>query len=147
VTVYDFGITATGRAFFVMERLEGLTLREELQRTGRLPSSRAIAILRDIASAVDAAHNRSLIHRDLKPDNIFLCRRDVTEVAKVLDFGLAKSLGVAAAAVRTEWGVIAGTPQYMAPEHWRGADPSPDWDLWALAVMAFELMTGRVPFV
>jgi serine/threonine-protein kinase len=144
VTVHDFGMTASGRAFFVMERLEGVTLREELRRAGPLAPPRLVSILRDVAAAVDEAHQRQLIHRDLKPENIFLCRS--VNVAKVLDFGLARALERRPGAVLTAVGLVAGTPQYMAPEHWRGGDPSPDWDLWALAVMAFEMTTGRLPF-
>jgi tRNA A-37 threonylcarbamoyl transferase component Bud32 len=146
VTVHDFGVTDAGRAFFVMELLEGLTLRDDLQREGRLTTPRLLSILEHVAAAVDAAHQRGMIHRDLKPENIVLCERDSIETAKILDFGLAKPLEVRAGGALTEVGLVAGTPQYMAPEHRRGADPSPDWDLWALAVMAFEMMTGRLPF-
>ena len=146
VTVHDFGVTSSGRAFFVMELLEGVTLRDELQRVSRLTSPHLLSILRDVAAAVDAAHERQMLHRDLKPENIFLCERNGVKAAKVLDFGLAKLLEQRPEGALTAVGLVAGTPEYMAPEHWRGADPSRDWDLWALAVMAFEMMTGRLPF-
>lgn len=156
VTVHDIGVTAAGRAFFVMELLEGVTLREELQRVGRLSPARVLHIMRGVSAAVDAAHQREMIHRDLKPENIFLCHiqggaitgssSDSADVAKVLDFGLAKALDRSGGVALTEVGLVPGTPQYMAPEHLRGDEPSPDWDLWALAVMAFEMITGALPF-
>ena len=146
VTVHDFGMTASGRAFFIMELLDGMTLREELQRSGRLPASRVRAITWAVASAVEAAHGRQMIHRDLKPENVFLCRcEDGSELPKILDFGLAKVLEATGGARLTDPGLVAGTPQYMAPEHRAGDEPSPDWDLWALAVMAFETITGCLP--
>jgi serine/threonine-protein kinase len=88
-----------------------------------------------------------MVHRDLKPENVFLCRGESVEVAKVLDFGLAKALEVSGG-VPTMFstpGMIAGTPQYMAPEHLSGGEPSSDWDLWAMAIMAFEMITGSLP--
>jgi serine/threonine-protein kinase len=147
VTVHDFGVTYSGRGFLVMELLEGVTMRGELQRLGPLAPPRVVSILRDISAAVDAAHQRQMIHRDLKPENVFLCRRELVETAKVLDFGLAKVVDRQTAGVLTRPGIIAGTPDYMAPEQWTQTDPSPDWDLWALSVMAFEMVTGRRPFV
>jgi serine/threonine-protein kinase len=146
VTVHDFGVTASGRAFFVMELLNGLTLRDVLQRSGRLPTPRLLTILQNVAAAVDVAHQRGMIHRDLKPENIMLSERDAVETVKVLDFGLAKALEPRPGGAITEVGLVAGTPQYMAPEHRRGAEPSTDWDLWALSVISFEMMTGVLPF-
>src|SRR5439155_24899472 len=141
------GVTSSGRVFFIMELLEGVTLREELRRAQRLPPARVLHILHGVCSAVDAAHRRGLIHRDLKPENIFLCRTAEGDIAKVLDFGLAKALEVSGGPVLTKSGVVAGTPQYMAPEHLAGGEPSPDWDLWSLAVMAYEMITGAPPLV
>jgi len=145
VTVHDIGVTGAARAFFIMELLEGVTLREELRRAGRLAPARALHILRGVSAAVDAAHRRQMIHRDLKPENVFLCRDTSSEIPKVLDFGLAKALEAGGGSVQTRAGLVAGTPPYMAPEHLAGDEPSPDWDLWALAVMAFEMMTGALP--
>jgi hypothetical protein len=144
VTVHDIGVTASGRAFFIMELLDGVTLREELRRAGRLAPARVLQIVRAVGAAVEAAHRRQMVHRDLKPENVFLCRSDDVEVPKVLDFGLAKALEVSGGVLSTP-GLVAGTPQYMAPEHLSGDEPSPDWDLWALAVMAFEMITGVLP--
>jgi eukaryotic-like serine/threonine-protein kinase len=146
VTVHDFAVTASGRAFFVMELLQGVTLRDLLQRQGRLTTPHVLAILHQVAAAVDAAHQRGMIHRDLKPENIMLSESEAVATAKVLDFGLAKLLERRPGDALTQAGLVAGTPQYMAPERWRGADPSHDWDLWALSVMTFEMMTGVLPF-
>jgi eukaryotic-like serine/threonine-protein kinase len=145
VTIHDIGVTRSGRAFFVMELLAGITLREELQRHGRLQPARALHLLRGICAAVTAAHQRQMIHRDLKPDNIVLCRHQSVETPKVLDFGLAKALEASVSGGQTRPGLVAGTPEYMAPEHLRGGEPSPDWDLWAVSVIAFEMITGALP--
>jgi serine/threonine-protein kinase len=128
-----------------MELLGGVTLREELQRTGAMPPERALHILRGVAAAIDAAHLRQIVHRDLKPENIRLCPGQAGEVPKVLDFGVARALGPRPAAAVTASGMIAGTPPYLAPEHLRGGEPSPDWDLWALATFAFELIGDALP--
>jgi len=146
VSVYDIGVTSDGRAFLVMELLEGRTLRDELNRVGRLSSDRTLQILRGVSAAIDEAHARQLIHRDLKPENIFLRQDEHGETAKVLDFGLAKALSATSGTLLTQPGSVAGTPEYMAPEHLGGGDASPDWDLWALAVMACEMIAGRRPF-
>ncbi len=143
VTVHDYGVTPGGRAFFIMELLEGCGLREELQRSRRLPVARTRCILRGVCLAVEAAHQREMIHRDLKPENVFLCRGDVP---KILDFGLAKALETTAQTTLTEPGLVAGTPPYMAPERLRGDAVSADWDLWALAVIAVEMIAGERPF-
>jgi len=99
-------------------------------------------------AGVGAAHARGLIHRDLKPENIFLSRKDVTEVVKITDFGIAKTLPLSADETRdTITGVVVGTMKYMSPEQLRGRMPSPRWDLWALAVIAYEALCGCSPFV
>ena len=154
VTVFDFGLEG-GHAFLVMELLEGTTLREEIRSHGRFAPPRTVEIMRGVCAAVDAAHQRHLIHRDLKPENVFLVRAQTGEIPKVLDFGLAKFLQTAAAAVsnaptasgvETGAGVLLGTLQYMAPEQLAGGTPQPGWGLWALAVLAYEMLTGRHPF-
>jgi hypothetical protein len=142
VTVYDTGVTNEGRPFFVMELLDGVTLAEDLRGAGRLTPRRALGLLKQIGAAVKTAHARQMIHRDLKPENIFLCRTDAGEAAKVLDFGLAKALEATGRPTLTRSGLVAGTPRYMAPEHLRGQDASPDWDLWALAAVALEMLRG-----
>ena len=145
VTVHDIGVTSSGRAFFIMELLEGVTLRDELNRPGQMAATRVLQIMRGVCAAVEAAHMREMVHRDLKPENIFLCEGAAAAIPKVLDFGLAKALEISSGDGLTEVGLVIGTPGYMAPERLRGDAASADWDLWALAVMAFEMIAGALP--
>jgi serine/threonine-protein kinase len=148
VTVHDFGV-AGAHAFLVMELLNGRTLRETLRAERRLDPPRTLQIARDVAAAIEAAHRQQLIHRDLKPENVCLVTQGAREVAKVLDFGIARFLAGADRNPLTTLGgggALVGTPLYMAPEQLRGEGPEPSWDLWALAVMTFELLTGSHPF-
>jgi tRNA A-37 threonylcarbamoyl transferase component Bud32 len=147
VTVYDFGVAAGTRAFLVMELLNGGTLREELVQKTQLTAVRTLEILRGVCSAVQAAHRRNLIHRDLKPENIFLARSEAGEVPKILDFGIAKFLPSGTqATVGTDQAVLIGTLPYMSPEQVRGEAAQPGWDVWALTVIAYEMLTGARPF-
>ena len=148
VTVHDFGL-AGAHAFLIMELLDGRTLRDTLRTDERVEWQRALAILRDVTAAVEAAHRRQLVHRDLKPENICLVSHGSGESAKVLDFGIAKCLTPKDGELfitHTTGGALLGTPLYMAPEQLRGEDPDPSWDLWALAVIAFEMLSGSHPF-
>jgi eukaryotic-like serine/threonine-protein kinase len=148
VTVHDFGV-AGGHAFLVMELLDGRTLRDVLRAEERVGPQRALAILRDVTAAVEAAHRRQLVHRDLKPENICLVSYGSGETAKVLDFGIAKVFGPKDGDLlmtHSTGGALLGTPWYMAPEQLRGEDPDPSWDLWALTIIAFEMLTGSHPF-
>lgn len=148
VTVFDFGMTEDHRAFLVMELLEGRTLRDELREAKRLTAARTLDIMRCVCLAVDAAHRRQLIHRDLKPENIFLARSETGETSKVLDFGIAKFVpNSTQATTDTAGGVLVGTMSYMAPEQLRGQAVEAAWDLWALAVTTYEVLTGAQPFV
>jgi serine/threonine-protein kinase len=148
VTIYDFGVADGNRAFLVMELLEGATLREALRPQKCLAPAQVLSILRDVCAALEAAHHRQLVHRDLKPENIFLVRSGRGEIAKVLDFGIAKFLSTATQqrTADTAPGALLGTPRYMSPEQWLGQQPQPAWDLWALAVVAYEMLTGAHPF-
>jgi tRNA A-37 threonylcarbamoyl transferase component Bud32 len=147
VTIYDLGFATEVRPFLVMERLKGETLREELQRGKRLPVSRTLEILRGACAALDAAHSQQLIHRDLKPENIFLAQDRSGLVPKVLDFGVAKFLRPAMQpTAETATGVLVGTLRYMAPEQLRGDAPQPSWDIWALAVITYEMLIGEHPY-
>lgn len=147
VTVFDYGIM-NQQGFLVMEYLDGPTLRDLLRREERLAPARALALLRGVADAVDAAHQRRLVHRDLKPENIGVIGGQPEERAKVLDFGLAGILPEAApvGGVRMDDGLPGGTPLYMAPEQLRGEPVNVSWDVWALAVIAFEMLSGQHPF-
>lgn len=147
VTVYDFGVAVDSRAFLVMELLSGTNLRDEITRHGRLPAARTVDIMRGVSAAVDAAHGQQLVHRDLKPENIFLAGSPTGETAKVLDFGIAKFVSSARAPeAETSAGVLVGTSQYMSPEQLRGGIVQPGWDVWALGVVAYEMLTARHPF-
>ena len=147
VTIYDFGLANESRAFLVMELLEGGTLRELLLREKALTPQRTLGILRGVCAAVESAHRRKLIHRDLKPENIFLARQESGEVVKVLDFGIAKFLPSATQDTTDTGGtVVLGTLPYASPEQLRGEPVQAFWDLWALAVVAYEMLTGARPF-
>ena len=149
VTVHDFGVAEDNRAYLVMELLIGCSLRDELQRSSRLDSKRVLDILSGVSAAVAAAHERMLLHRDLKPENIFLTRSGNAEVAKILDFGVVKPMtpgGAMESMPGTAPGVLIGTLPYMSPEQIRGEAPAESWDLWALSVVAFEMLTGVRPF-
>jgi eukaryotic-like serine/threonine-protein kinase len=152
VTIFDFGVVADSRAYLVMELLEGVSLREDLKRLGRLPVERVLAVMRGTCAAVEAAHHRQLVHRDLKPENIFLARLEEGEIAKVLDFGIAKFLPSAdmptaqQPTADTATGALIGTVRYMSPEQLRGRKVDMSWDVWALAVVTYEMLAGAHPF-
>jgi serine/threonine protein kinase len=148
VTIHDFGAAHGNRAFLVMELLEGATLREVLRPQKSFAPAQALPILRDVCAALEAAHRRQLVHRDLKPENIFLVRGERGDIAKVLDFGIAKFLSTAAQqrTADTAPGALLGTPRYMSAEQWLGQQPQPAWDLWAAAVVGYEMLTGTHPF-
>ncbi|HUL60367.1 MAG TPA: serine/threonine-protein kinase [Anaeromyxobacteraceae bacterium] len=146
VDVLDFGNTEEGALFYVMEALEGLSLGAVLRREGPLAIARALAILEQICRALAAAHRRGVVHRDLKPDNVFLVRRDDgVETAKLLDFGISKVEPDGLHARLTRAGAIIGTPEYMAPEQAAGGAVDHRADMYALGVMAYEMLTGTLP--
>ena len=150
VTVHDFSVAEDGRAYLVMELLSGCSLREALRRDGRFPTPRARAVLGGVCAAVEAAHERRLLHRDLKPENVFLVRAGDGETPKVLDFGVAKALDAGegtASQVDTGTGQLVGTLAYMSPEQLQGGAPEPAWDVWALTVIAYEMLTGAAPLL
>ena len=117
IEVFDFGQTIDGLFYYVMEFLPGLNLAELVKRYGRLPPGRACYFLRQVCGALQEAHDADLIHRDIKPGNLFSCHRGgAYDVAKVLDFGLVWSVGGDADSRFSEGRVIVGTPAFMAPE-------------------------------
>jgi hypothetical protein len=151
VRVYDFGVDQDLRSYLVMELLEGATLRQRLASGSPLSRLEALHVLRGVCSGLGAAHRHGLVHRDLKPENIFLQRHPSGVVPKILDFGLAKAFAVHASmdvttVAGTSAGLLVGTLDYMAPEQAAGDEVSPAWDLWALAVIAYEMVTGNHPF-
>jgi serine/threonine-protein kinase len=148
VEVYDFGWTAEGAAFIVMEHLQGETLRDR-RRRAPMRWSTALATARQIAGALGAAHAKGIVHRDLKPANIFLVPDPEVpggERIKLLDFGIAKLAGAVAGQHMTRTGSVIGTPTYMAPEQCRGVAVDARADLYALGCILFELISGVPPF-
>jgi serine/threonine protein kinase len=140
-----------GAVYIVMELLQGESLATRLKARGAMPLALAIGLARQVANALEAAHQAGIVHRDLKPDNVFLVP-DVEvaggERAKLLDFGVAKLLGDGAATVaRTMTGAILGTPHYMSPEQCEGArEVDARSDLYSLGCMLFQMVSGRLPF-
>jgi serine/threonine-protein kinase len=147
VQILDHGVDA-GVPYIVMEQLEGENLAERLRREPRLGPRFTATIVTHVARAVARAHEADFIHRDLKPDNVFLVQNDDEIIAKVLDFGIAKALAPEEALnVWTETGAVLGSPFYMSPEQARGRrDIDARSDLWTLGVLAFECLVGRRPF-
>ena len=153
IQIFDHGVTNDGKPYIVMEMLVGEPLDGRLDRVGRLSLGETARIIRQVARALSRAHERGIVHRDLKPENIFLVRTpdDDDEIAKVLDFGIAKFKkmdGQAAGLTSsTKTGAVLGTPFYMAPEQARGLrDLDYRVDLWSLGVIAFRCVCGALPF-
>jgi eukaryotic-like serine/threonine-protein kinase len=145
--IFDHGVAEDGVPFIVMELLEGEDLARYVQANGRLGLREAASVITQTCRALQRAHAKGLIHRDVKPANIFLCDVGTPErFVKLLDFGVAKVVGDNNS--QTKSGAVTGTPVYMAPEQLLGAkDLDHRADLWSVAVVAYELMTGRRPFI
>ena len=147
VEISDFGRTPSGGAYYVMEMLHGHSLAWRIDRGERLGPRRALEVAAQVASGLGAAHALGVIHRDLKPDNVFLCESPMAPgglLAKILDFGIARVVGRKTRI--TKMGAVVGTPEYMSPEQARGEEVDHRSDLYALGVILFEMLVGRVPF-
>ncbi len=140
VTVYDVG-EADGRPFFAMELIAGDTLAAALTASGRFEPARAVEVLSSLCGAVDALHAAGLVHRDIKPANVMI---EPGGYVVLMDFGIARSQGGSS---YTQAGDSIGTPRYMAPEQVRGVEVGPAADVYALGVLAYELLSGKPPFV
>ena len=138
-TIYDTGESEGGRVFLALAFYEGETLQQKLER-GPLSLSETVGIARQIARGLAAAHQRKIVHRDVKPANVVVLPDGTV---KLLDFGLAKMSG---ATTLTRFGSSPGTPAYKSPEQTRGVMVDPRSDVWALGVVLYEMVTGRVPF-
>jgi serine/threonine protein kinase len=145
VRVFDHG-EEQGVAYIAMELLEGETLAARIERAGPIAPERLATIVLEVARGLTTVHEHRTVHRDLKPENIYLARTPEGEVAKLVDFGVAKSL-TDPASLKTHQGIVVGTPAYLSPEQILGGQPlDARADLWALAVVAYESLTGRLPY-
>ena len=148
VEIFDYGRTEDGTYYYVMEYLPGMSLANLVERHGPLPPGRAVHLLRQVALALQEAHEAGLIHRDIKPSNIFAARRGgANDVAKLLDFGLARCATTTSSAGSSDEGKILGTPLYMSPEQATGCRSlDARSDIYSLGAVAYYLLTGRPPF-
>ncbi|HEX2874979.1 MAG TPA: protein kinase [Polyangiaceae bacterium] len=148
VRVFDVGKTALGDPFIVMELLQGETLASALDREGRLSSARAVQLLLPIADALAVAHAKGFVHRDVKPDNVFLATDDDGQVQpKLVDFGIVKHEYKEGDSQLTQVGAVLGSPDYMSPEQARGLDNIDlRSDVWSFSVVLYEAITGEAPF-
>ncbi len=148
VQVYDFGLVPSGEPYIVMEYVDGETLQDYMDRLGALVPDDAVEIICQVLSTLDVIHHAGLVHRDIKPSNIMLVKaRRPRLFTKLLDFGIAK-------AVNEDWDwptltrvdEVLGTPVYLSPEQAMGGKADQRWDLWAVGIMMYELLAGRLPF-
>ncbi|MFO0601333.1 MAG: serine/threonine-protein kinase [Myxococcaceae bacterium] len=148
IDIFSFGALPDGRQYFVMEYLSGVPLSRHIRTHGRLPLEDTLTLLDEMLAALGAAHGAGVIHRDLKPSNIFLVTQpDGSHFVKLLDFGIAKQASYARAETpQTRVSRVMGTPEYMAPEQARGEAVGPRTDLYALGVVAFQMLTGELLF-
>lgn len=143
VTIYEVG-QQEGRIFIAMEYVEGHSLEQLILEQGGLPLDRTVRILRQVAEALDYAHKRRFLHRDIKPANILITEEDRVVIT---DFGIAKALeGSGATARLTSMGTVLGTPAYMSPEQIQGLFVDHRSDLYAFGIVAYEMLSGQVPF-
>ena len=147
VGVSDSGVLPDGSCYLVMEALEGESLGERLDRERRIAWPEALEIIRGVLRGLAHAHERGVVHRDIKPDNIFLAKKDGVATVKILDFGIAKLYaGNANDPAQTRAGLTVGTPAYLSPEQAVGGEITPSADLYSTTVVLFEMLAGRTPF-
>jgi serine/threonine-protein kinase len=153
VAVHDLGRTPGGRAYLVMERLYGRTISDELRARGTLPPAEAIDYVCQALAGLGAAHAAGIVHRDVKPANLFLCDwENGRRAVKVLDFGIAKVMSaaqrgaLAPLAFPTERGVVLGTPRFLSPEQARGGAVDARTDIYAMGAVLYWMLAGRGSF-
>src|ERR1700722_4808479 len=150
VKVFMFGELEDGSLYIIMEYLDGKNLNQTVRSEGPFPMERALPVLIAVSGALDEAHKAGIIHRDLKPENIFLCQSaGLKDYPKLLDFGLAK-VGEKqmrpGSVILTQEGMVFGTPEFMSPEQAQGKTLTPASDVYSLAVILYEVLTGKLPF-
>jgi CheY-like chemotaxis protein len=148
VEVLDFGVSTEGIAYLVMELLHGRSVGSVLRDTRMLPVARAASIGAAVCDALGAAHAAGIVHRDIKPDNVFLHEAGGEEIVKVVDFGIAKLLdgGPEAVTEATQLGAVIGTPSYMSPERLLGRPYDERSDIYSLGVLLYLMLAGTLPF-
>jgi serine/threonine-protein kinase len=148
VSIYDYGHLEDGTFFYVMEYLPGLSLQQLVEQYGPLPAARVVYLLCQICGALHEAHGIGLVHRDIKPDNVLVCRLGGQhDVAKLFDFGLVRSIdGEELDCQLTQAGTLLGTPNFMSPEQVIGDEVEQRSDLFSLGAVAYFLLTGKLPF-
>lgn len=150
IKFYDFGTTDSGDLYIAMEFVDGKPLADVIAADGRMTSTRVEHIMKQICGSLHEAHEKGIIHRDLKPDNVILTERaGEKDFVKVLDFGIAKRSDAADQAREqklTQAGMVLGTPPYMSPEQFTGKELDRRSDVYSLGVMAYEMLTGKLPF-
>jgi len=148
VRVFDHGVTDDGIWYYAMELLDGVTLYDLIRNNGPIAVDRALMIAHQIARALAEAHSRGIVHRDMKPENIFVTRAgDEPDFVKVLDFGIAKVCGEAQGATLTQTGAVFGTPAYISPEAAQGKVTSARSDVYGVGTILYFMLAGRPPFV
>ena len=146
VSILDSGFTDDGLGFIAMELLRGDDLGRRLARFGTLTVGETALLVTQVARGLAKAHSVNVVHRDLKPENIFIVDEDDAFIVKILDFGIAKSIGTEASTHKTDTGQLLGTPLYMSPEQALGRALDSRSDLYSLAVVAYRCLAGRPPF-
>lgn len=146
VSLFDFGLTVDGRPYFCMDYIEGVCLQDVIDNEGSLPSERAVPIFVQLCDALAHAHKKGIIHRDLKPSNVLLMSGDSGDVAKLVDFGVAK-IAVPERDLRlTQEGLVCGSPIYMSPEQCVGEKIDHRTDIYSLGISLYETISGQPPF-
>ena len=147
VEIYDYGLAENGSLYYAMEFLHGLDAEKLVDQYGPQPSGRVVGFLRQACESLEEAHDAGLVHRDVKASNLFVCRLGKrADFIKLLDFGLVKTLPNASRTARTTYGVVGGTPAFMAPEQVRGEEVDARTDIYGLGCVAYFLLTGSVVF-
>jgi serine/threonine protein kinase len=149
--IMRLGETEDGLVYVVMPYVEGELLADRTNRLGQIPLPETVRFVRDMAEGLHVAHQLKIVHRDLKPENVMICRRpdpDGDEYAVVMDFGLAKERRAEGELQKlTATGIILGTPEFMSPEQLRGKTLDPRTDIYSLALLVYEMLTGKLPFL